>query len=193
MLIHLTPSVYNPYKDVPVEIISLHIEELDLTLTGNEDLTLRKPYANKCWYVACRKVGNKAMVGIIIDSPVVLEDFTLRVEYKIRGIQHTQVTHYYVYTKDLNIVSDCSLAWTLSQPDRTPSILRNLSPLEITQSRSVDVKKLMQKYHEVKEKGEGSFAESCLLIPSIEFKQLKEARKDRVPPKKDWFVWRVKQ
>ena len=58
MLIHLTPTFFNPYQNVKVtlEQLSIFVEkdnfEYEIPIT---ELSLKKPYRNKSYCVACGK------------------------------------------------------------------------------------------------------------------------------------------
>ncbi len=65
MLIHVLPKLYVPGGlDAAVRLVDLTIEETGLVLKGDQDLTIRRPYPNKCYWVGCRKVGQKAVAGL---------------------------------------------------------------------------------------------------------------------------------
>lgn len=91
MLIHLTPTFFNPYQNVKVtlEQLSIIVEkdnfEYEIPIT---ELSLKKPYRNKNFYVACGKRKNKAFVGLLAH------------------IEEDQINKFTVYEKWKTIVND---------------------------------------------------------------------------------------
>ncbi|KGQ44613.1 hypothetical protein JP28_03855 [Gallibacterium anatis] len=78
MLIHLTPTFINLFCDIDVIL-----EKLLIIVNGNEyeipikDLSLKKPYLNKTYYVACRKFRNKSLIGLFVQvEPEQINKFT---------------------------------------------------------------------------------------------------------------------
>jgi hypothetical protein len=78
MLIHLTPTFINLFCDIDVIL-----ERLLIIVNGNEyeipikDLSLKKPYLNKTYYVACRKFRNKSLIGLFVQvEPEQINKFT---------------------------------------------------------------------------------------------------------------------
>ncbi|WP_255653935.1 DUF6012 family protein [Arsenophonus apicola] len=68
MLLHLSPRYYLRYSDVQLDLIDVSVPELNLTLKGGVDIVARTPYPNKCYQIACRKKGRKAINGIFIET-----------------------------------------------------------------------------------------------------------------------------
>ena len=79
MLFHLVPKIYvDPRFHLPRPVIvDLAIPEWSLHLVGGEDVTHGRPYPNKNYTVACRKVGRKSMDGILIQTSAVVDSFHL--------------------------------------------------------------------------------------------------------------------
>ncbi len=77
MLLHLVPQIVNRYLDVELELIDVQIPELNVILTGGEDLVVRKPFPNKTYHVACRKVGRKAVHGLYLEVGKQLTKFSV--------------------------------------------------------------------------------------------------------------------
>ena len=61
-----------------VALVDLQIDPLGIRLVGGDDLATRRPYPNKMYAVACRKQGQKAINGILIETakPVEELDYT---------------------------------------------------------------------------------------------------------------------
>lgn len=66
MLIHLIPNILADRSHVPCSLVDLTSPELGLNLIGGKELTARRPYPNKHYLVACRKVGQKAVNGFLV-------------------------------------------------------------------------------------------------------------------------------
>lgn len=119
MLIHLTPRFYLQYCDIQVDLVDIMIPELDVTLKNNVDLMIKTPYPNKCYKVACRKKGRKAINGIFIETNDRLEDFTVITRWSVTGVggegittivSHT--THFHVIDSDYDAITECQMLWS---------------------------------------------------------------------------------
>lgn len=77
MLIHLKPSIYDGNPIGPCSLVDLTCHEFGLKLVGGKDLIARRPYPNKNWLVACRKVGRKALNGLFIETQVFVREFNV--------------------------------------------------------------------------------------------------------------------
>lgn len=105
MFIHLIPKMFFRYSN-DISILSLEVPELDIFLTS-EDLAIRKPFPNKCYHVACKRKGKKAIKGILIESEKHLEEFHVETKWLIAGegeISH--IVHYNIMDNDFSLVSD---------------------------------------------------------------------------------------
>lgn len=90
MLIHLIPQIYTPYA-VPVRLIDVAIPELGLVLDGHKDLAIRRPFPNKRYWVACRKVGQKAIAGFLVESKAFVPAYTVTTRWAVNA--DTVLTH----------------------------------------------------------------------------------------------------
>jgi hypothetical protein len=68
MLIHICPRFLTWNDDIPVRLVDVTVDALGVVLRDGVDLVMRQPYPNKRYYVACRKVGRKAINGLILDT-----------------------------------------------------------------------------------------------------------------------------
>jgi hypothetical protein len=137
MLIHITPRIYLAYRyDMPAcELVDLTISELGMTLLGGEDLASRRPYPNKNYVVACRKVGQKAIDGILIDTHRPVRTFCAVARWAINAnLVLTHRTNYVVLDDDFDAVSDKMVLWD-SMPEnmggwgsRWPEFARGWAP-----------------------------------------------------------------
>lgn len=111
MLIHLTPRYYLKYSDVQVDIIDLTIPELNLVLKQGADITIRTPFSNKNYKVACRKKGLKAINGIFIETDAYLQGFTVIARWAVNGEISRHITHYHLRDRDFEAVTEEDLLW----------------------------------------------------------------------------------
>ncbi|ELA7456835.1 hypothetical protein WB881_000333 [Vibrio parahaemolyticus] len=114
MLLHLVPQIMNRYSNVELELIDVQIPELNVTLTGGNDLVVRKPFPNKSYHVACRKVGRKAVHGLFLEVDKQLTNFSVITRWKAKCANWTDeqektLTHRVNYTvadTDFDVISD---------------------------------------------------------------------------------------
>ncbi|WP_146449911.1 DUF6012 family protein [Vibrio kanaloae] len=113
MLLHLVPQMMNRYSNVELELIDVQIPELNVILTGGKDLVVRKPFPNKSYHVACRKVGSKAMHGLYLEVDKQLANFSVITRWKVKCTNWTEqektLTHRVNYTvadTDFDVISD---------------------------------------------------------------------------------------
>ena len=113
MLIHVLPKLYVPGGlDAAVRLVDLTIEETGLVLKGDQDLTIRRPYPNKCYWVGCRKVGQKAVAGLFIETEKFLSAYTVVTRWAINA--DTVLTHrveHVVLDGHFDSVSDDMTLW----------------------------------------------------------------------------------
>lgn len=118
MLIHLTPRFYLQYSDVQVDLVDIEIPELGVTLKNNVDLMVRTPYPNKKYKVVCRKKGQKAIKGFLIETDKRLDDFTVIARWSVTVgggeiktvVSHT--THFHVIDSDYDAISEYQIIWS---------------------------------------------------------------------------------
>ena len=112
MKVHLTPSIYNKYSDVHVELIDLEFPDLNLVLKQGGDVVACTPYPNKRINVVRRKKGRKAINGFFVDIPEDMKTFIL----KTRWSDFKDGRLYYRMGKNQKLVS-------LKIPDKAQKIL----------------------------------------------------------------------
>lgn len=83
MLIHIRPRLFSPFRDV--HLMTLSIDPMKLFLFGHRDLVTRRPYPNKAYAVACRKQGQKAMDGILLETEDKAKEFRYLARWIIEG------------------------------------------------------------------------------------------------------------
>lgn len=114
MLIHITPKLFlsNRFVAPKCELIDITIEEFGIVLAGNKDLATRRPYPNKNYLVGCKKQGQKAIDGILIDTPNHVPSFTSVARWAINADSIvTHKTNYIVLDEDFDAVSDSMPLW----------------------------------------------------------------------------------
>lgn len=112
MLIHVAPTIFNPYSDVNVALVDVNVPEFSLKLVGGIDVVSRKPYPNKSYNVVCRKVGRKAINGILVKVDENVRDFSVITRWSFnaeRIIQHT--VNYSVLDNEYECVTDEPSSW----------------------------------------------------------------------------------
>lgn len=119
MLIHITPKLYLVYRnEAPhCKLIDLTIEEMGLVLSGTSDLATRRPYPNKNYLVGCRKLGQKAIDGIFIETQNHVPSFTTVARWAVNAdMVLTHRTNYIVLDNDFDAVSDNMKLWFATSP-----------------------------------------------------------------------------
>lgn len=115
MLIHVLPKLYVPLAgaiDLPVRLVDLTVEEMGLVLRGDRDLTIRRPYPNKCYWVGCRKVGQKAIAGLFIESEHFLSNYTVVTRWAVNAdMVLTHRVEHVVIDSEFDTVSDLMTLW----------------------------------------------------------------------------------
>lgn len=139
MLLHITPKIISPNPLCNPRLLELEIKELGLKLVGEKDISTRKPYPNKQYYVACRKKGKKAVSGILVESPIFLDDYTVTSlwDWTGEGSLVTHIVKYIVLDKEFDMTSDDMLLWYGSSEElgdwksRWPEWAEGLAPVEV--------------------------------------------------------------
>jgi hypothetical protein len=109
MLLHIRPRFFTQYQ---VELIDLEISPLGLHLRGGVDLATRRPYPNKWFAVACRKLGTKAIDGILIETPKRLDELHMTARWAVEAsMVVTHRVHYKLLDHDFDAASDRTLFW----------------------------------------------------------------------------------
>lgn len=112
MLLHITPRYYLKYSDVLVDLLDVSIPELNLILKAGEDLVVRTPHRNKCYKVACRKKGRKALNGIFIETDVAVRNFTVVTRWIVNASISTHVVHYHINDDEFDAATEEEFFWS---------------------------------------------------------------------------------
>lgn len=127
MLIHITPKFHidpsQVFRVVPkAHITRIDMPELDLSLCGRKQIAARRPYPNKHWFVACRRVGHKAINGLLIRTETPIRHFTVVSHWAVDdGLDFAHTVHYTVADSEFDAVSSEIPLWreraaTLASP-----------------------------------------------------------------------------
>lgn len=113
MLIHVSPRFLQcQYSGPDVALVDVVIPELGLTLTGGKELTARRPYLNKKYLVACKREGQRAVEGILVETQERLDVFTVVTRWSIDAeilVKHSVQHH--VLDSDFDVVTDRMILW----------------------------------------------------------------------------------
>lgn len=109
MLLHIRPQLFSRYE---VALVDLEVSPLGLHLAGGVDLATRRPYPSKWWAVACRKLGKKAIDGILIETGARLDELHTTARWAVEAstvVTHT--VHYKLLDHDYDAASDKTEFW----------------------------------------------------------------------------------
>lgn len=130
MLIHISPQFLTcEASGNNCEIVDLTIPELDLALKGGVDIVSRRPFPNKRYVVASRKVGRRAMRGLLIEAPNHIRSFTAHARWAVDAevIVHHKVK-YLIEDTDFDAVSDYMVLWYKYQQEGVDYAARFIDP-----------------------------------------------------------------
>lgn len=197
MLIHLTPRMYACRLNEPCTLVDLKCDELGLSLKGGQDLTARRPYPNKNYLVACRKIGQKAMDGILIETLEPMREFTVVTRWAVAASHIARhCVRYVVLDDEYDTISENMALWGNLCDDlgawrsRYPAHLEYGSPVR-AQPR-MDVFPRLAKEGVVREElnRQGALIErmEVFRLPTLERERLLDTKRsvidraDRTPP-----------
>ncbi|CAH7373545.1 conserved hypothetical protein [Vibrio chagasii] len=114
MHLHITPRIFEPSNgNVETQLVDVSIPELGLTLVEGKDLVARRPYRNKRYLVASRKIGRKAIAGILIKTQAPIHTYTVITRWSVNAsevLTHTAL--YNVIDTDFEATTDNSVMWS---------------------------------------------------------------------------------
>ncbi|MGH8156604.1 MAG: DUF6012 family protein [Rhodanobacter sp.] len=113
MLIHITPRLLMPRtSSLSCILVDVTMPELGLLLKEGCEVTARKPYPNKRYLVVCRKEGQKAVVGLLLDTATPCSPFTVITRWAIEGeAVLTHQVHYVLMDHDHGAATDSMVLW----------------------------------------------------------------------------------
>ncbi|WP_236493849.1 DUF6012 family protein [Xanthomonas phaseoli] len=82
----LSPRLLEP-KGIPIrcELIDIAIAPFGLLLRNGIEVVARRPYPNKRYQVACRKIGRMAMNGLLIEAAGTVDAFRVVTRWAVEG------------------------------------------------------------------------------------------------------------
>lgn len=133
MLLHIVPRLYT--TEPHCDLIDFHCPALGLKLRNGIELVARRPYPNKRYMVACRKIGQKAVNGFMVETTERLREFTAITRWAVGGerVVNHQV-QYFVLDDEFDAVSEDMGLWFAtceglgSWSDRWPEVAKNWTP-----------------------------------------------------------------
>ena len=118
MLIHITPRLFRPASvALTCALVDVTLPELGLVLREGHELATRTPYDQKRYLVACRRKGQKAIVGLFIETPRPLDAFTVVTRWAVEG--EALLTHrvrHVVVDRAHDAVTDNMALWRATSP-----------------------------------------------------------------------------
>lgn len=143
MLIHITPRLYAPFRNIIV--VDMDIEPFGLHL-GAAELKAGRPYPNKRWAVACRRPWRKAMDGVLIETREFIEKFDCRMRRAVEAsVVVTRQVEYTIVDRDFGAASDKTMLWSGccaelgGWPERRPAWWKpGLAPVHAQPAMEID-------------------------------------------------------
>jgi hypothetical protein len=109
MLLHIRPRFFTRYE---VALIDLEISPLGIHLRGGVDLATRRPYPNRWYAVACRKLGTKAIDGILIETGGRVDELHMTARWAVEASKAvTHRVHYKLLDHEFEAASDKTVFW----------------------------------------------------------------------------------
>jgi len=188
-LIHLTPQFIVSQGVKGLDLVDVACAELDLALQNGVELTVRRPWPNKDYRVVCRKQGQKAILGFLIECESIPDTFTVVTRWSLhhdRILTHT--VRYTLSDRDHDFVSDLMSLWSSTgdnvYPSRWPDIPEYGFPAETQPRMHLDPDEERKGiYRDLRDKdGRMRGREETVYVPTLERGRLKHYfRADRLP------------
>lgn len=138
MLIHAVPKLYLPTNEYEVNLVDVVLVEAGLVLKNGIDVTVRRPYPNKNYQVVCRKIGQKAIVGMLIECSKFMPIFTVTTRWAVNAdVIMTHSVEHIVLDQEFDAVTDSMILWYGSSgvlgnyQERWPECYANDSPVNV--------------------------------------------------------------
>ena len=136
MLLHIIPRIHAFRASEPeCRLVDVRCDALDLHLQEGVELTARRPYPNKNYLVACRKVGQRAINGLLIATDQRLDQFAVETRWAV-GAERV-VTHrvrYFVLDTEFDAVTEEMTLWCGRAephwPSRWPEWAIGIAPID---------------------------------------------------------------
>ena len=136
MLLHLIQRLY-AFRSIEDEcsLIDFECPTLGIFLRNGHELVARRPYPNKNYLVGCRKVGQKAINGLLIESPTRINQLTTITRWAVgaeRVVSHK--VQYVILDSEMDAITESMVLWHSMSPrlggfgNRWPSSAQNWTP-----------------------------------------------------------------
>lgn len=197
MLYHVTPKILLPDYKVEARLDKIVFPELGVTLAGDVDVVARKPYPNKQYLVACRKIGNKAVRGLLIDTQND-EQLVVETHWLVDDVPRCHIVYYFLLDEEFEFCTDAMMLWGSTHhaigdwQDRYPAWSEGFSPAEAQPRMDVSIKQSMYKrgeFWQTTKESEVIFRQEVFYLPTVEPERLSSMLMDGREPKwKDALV-----
>jgi hypothetical protein len=153
MLIHLIPNILADRTDVPCSLVDLTCRELGLNLIGGKELTARRPYPNKNYLVACRKVGQKAVNGFLVETQGPVREFTVVTRWAVAASHiATHSVRYILADEEFDTVTEEMMLWSAPHPSQGE--YKSRYPIGFTYGSPLESQPRMEAFKRIKRVGE---------------------------------------
>ncbi|MDY7563473.1 DUF6012 family protein [Pseudomonas sp. AB6] len=153
MLIHLIPNILADRTNVPCSLVDLTCSELGLNLTGGKELTARRPYPNKNYLVACRKVGQKAVNGFLVETQGPVREFTVVTRWAVAASHiATHSMRYILADAEFDTVTEQMMQWGATHPSQGD--YKSRYPTGCTYGSPLESQPRMEAFKRIKRVGE---------------------------------------
>lgn len=121
---HFTPQFYS---EIPcdVQLVDVVCAEFGLKLRNSSEIVARRPFPNKRYHVVCRKAGQKAMIGLLVEHDQIPSEFTVVTRWAVdAGEVLTHTVRYMLLDTEFDFATDQMTLWsgTPDYPSRRPDI-----------------------------------------------------------------------
>lgn len=153
MLIHLIPQIVADRTNVPCSLVDVTCRELGLKLIGEKELTARRPYPNKNYLVACRKVGQKAVNGFLVETQDLVREFTVVTRWAVAASHiATHSVRYVLADDEFDTVTEEMMLWGATHPSEGD--YKSRYPIGCTYGSPLESQPKMEAYKRIKRVGE---------------------------------------
>jgi hypothetical protein len=153
MLIHLIPNILADRSHVPCSLVDVTSPELGLNLIGGKELTARRPYPNKHYLVACRKVGQKAVNGFLVETQGPVREFTVVTRWAVAASHiATHSVRYILADEEFDTVTEEMMLWSATHPSQGE--YKSRYPVGVTYGSPLESQPRMEVFKRIERVGE---------------------------------------
>lgn len=153
MLIHLIPAIVADRTNVPCSLVDITCRGLGLNLVGGKDLTARRPYPNKNYLVACRKIGQKAVNGLLVETEHLIRDFTVVTRWSVAASHiATHSVRYILADVEFDTVTQEMMLWAGTHPSQGD--YKSRYPIDGVYGSPLESQPKMEAFKRIKRVGE---------------------------------------